>query len=67
VAIKNFDGIVESINDVSWANSNGRSFHLLAIAHPMGVKVLKFAVRGGKSIESLESMEIEYTNDFTIH
>lgn len=33
----------------------------------MGVKVLKFAVRGGKSIESLESMEIEYTNDFTIH
>lgn len=51
--------MVHSINDVSWANSNGRSFHLLATAYSTGMKVLKFIVKGGR-VELLDTMEIEY-------
>jgi len=42
---KTFDYIKETINDVSWASLNGRSFHLLAIADiNIGVRVIKFTV-----------------------
>jgi hypothetical protein len=33
------------VNDVSWANLNGRSFHLMASAEKTGVKIWKFVYK----------------------
>lgn len=46
-----------TINDVSWANSNGRSFHLIAVADQKGVKVIKFTLK--KYMDKNEQYNIE--------
>jgi|JI9StandDraft_2_1071091.scaffolds.fasta_scaffold123627_2 hypothetical protein len=35
----------EAINDISWALTNGRSYHLLAIASETFVKILEINIR----------------------
>jgi len=43
VLLKQFEQ-TQSVNDVSWANMMGRSYHLIGVADSAGVKVWKFNI-----------------------